>query len=158
MKTFRFSLQSLRLLREQKERVAQKRYVEASRTSDEAAAQLDLNTQELAASWMILCEEVAEGVTFAKLRQTRAWCGVLERRAGELAAALRKAQEATHQAWREMALASRDREALDRLHDKSRRAYNREAQRDEQKQLDEMGLRVTLASSALAEFATTSRG
>ena len=80
MKPFRFSLKSLRVLREQKERTAQKRYVEALRASDEAAARLDAGTHELAAAWTALCEEVAEGVTVAKLHQTRAWCGELERR------------------------------------------------------------------------------
>ena len=157
MKAFRFSLESLRLLREQKERVTQKRYVEALRAGEAAAARLDANAQELAATWLVLCEEVAEGVTFGKLRQTRAWCGALERRAGELAAALRKAEEAAHQAWREMALATRDRQALDRLRDRCHRAHDRQAQRHDQKQLDEMGLRLTSPGSALMEFTATSR-
>jgi len=151
MKSFRFSLQPLRLLREQKERVAQKRYVEALRASDEAAARLDASTCELAASWMALSEEVAEGAIVAKLHRTRAWCGELERRCEQLAAALKTAQHAAQEAWRGMALATRDRKALDRLRDKSRRAHDREAQRDEQKQLDEMGLRLDSPASGLGE-------
>jgi flagellar export protein FliJ len=142
MKPFRFSLQSLRVLREQKERVAQKRYVEALRASDAAAARLDASHRELAAAWTLLCEEVVHGITVAKLCQTRAWCGDLERRGVELAAALKSAQQAAQKAWRELALATRDRKVLDQLRDKSRRAYDRAAQRDEQKQLDEMGLRL----------------
>ena len=47
-----------------------------------------------------------------------------------------------------MMLATRDRKALDKLRDKCRRAYDRGAQRDEQKQLDEMGLRLTCRSCA----------
>ena len=151
MKPFRFSLQPLRLLREQKERVKQKRYVEALRASDEAAARLDASSHELAAAWTTLCEEVAEGVTIAKLRQTRAWCAGLERRCEELTMALKSAQRFAHEAWREMALASRDREALDKLRDKSRRVYDRAVQRDEQKQLDEMGLRINSPASELCE-------
>jgi flagellar export protein FliJ len=144
MKPFRFPLKSLRVLREQKERTMQKRYVEALRASDAAAAKLDAATHELAAAWTLLCEQVAEGATVGQLHQTRAWCGELERRCDQLSAALKSAQRATQDAWREMALASRDREALDRLRAKCRRAFDREVQRDEQKQLDEMGLRLGL--------------
>ena len=151
MKSFRFSLQPLRLLREQKERVAQKRYVEALRASDETAARLDASTRELAAAWATLCEEVAEGVTFAKLRQTRAWCSGLERCCEELAAASKLAQRAANEAWHEMVLATRDRETLDRLRDKYRRIYDRAVQRDEQKQLDEMGLRLNPPALGLCE-------
>lgn len=139
------------MLREQKERAAQKRYVEALRASDEAAAKLDAGTHELADAWMALCEEVAEGITMAKLRQTRAWCSGLERRCDQLAAALKSAQRAAHNAWSEMVLATRDREALDRLHDRSRRAYDHDVQRDEQKQLDEMGQRLNPPAAVLCE-------
>ena len=157
MKAFRFPLQSLRLLREQKERVSQKRYVEALRASEEIAARLDANSRQLDAAWIVFCEELAEGVTFGKLCQTRAWCAGLERHSQELASALRKAQDAAHLAWREMTLATRDRQALDRLRDKHRSAYDRDAQRYEQKQLDEMGLRLASPASELTEFAPTSK-
>lgn len=151
MKPFRFSLQSLRVLREQKERVAQKRYVEALRASDEAAARLDASTHELSAAWVELCEEVVHGITVAKLCQTRAWCGTLERRCADLSAALKAAQQSAQEAWHEMTLATRDRKALDQLRDKSRRVYDRAAQRDKQKQLDEMGLRLNSPASGLCE-------
>ena len=156
MKPFRFPLQSLRLLREQKERVTQKHYVEALRASDEAAARLDASTRELSAAWLSLYEEVSGGITIDRLRQIRAWCHHLERRCAELAAALQRAQLAAQAAWREMALATRDREALDRLRAKSRRAYDRDAQREEQKQLDEMGLRLAAPASDLCAALATS--
>jgi flagellar export protein FliJ len=156
MKSFRFSLQPLRLLREQKERVAQKRYVEALRASDEAAARLDAGTHELAAAWTALCEEIAEGAIIAKLHQTRAWCGELEKSCEQLATALKAAQSAAQEAWREMTLATRDRKALDQLHDKCRHAYDRDVQRDEQKQLDEMGLRLNSPATGLCESLATS--
>jgi flagellar biosynthesis chaperone FliJ len=40
-----------------------------------------------------------------------------------------------------MLLATRDRETLDRFHDKARVVYDRELQRAEQKELDELALR-----------------
>jgi flagellar biosynthesis chaperone FliJ len=95
MKAFRFPLKSLRVLREQKERTMQKRYVEALRASDTAAARLDVGRHELAAAWTALCEEVAEGATVGQLHQTRAWCGELERRCDQLEAPLTAESSAT---------------------------------------------------------------
>jgi flagellar FliJ protein len=155
MKPFHFPLKSLRVVREQKERAAQKRFVEAMRASDEAAAKLDAGTHELSAAWMALCKQVEAGTTISKLQHTRAWCGELERRCSQLAAALKSAERAVHEARREMVSTSRDREALDRMHDKRRRDYDREVQRDEQKRLDEMGLRLNYSTPALGEAITT---
>ncbi len=56
------------------------------------------------------------------------------------------ARRLAHEAWRDMTLATRDREALDKLRDKSRRAHDREVQRDDQKQLDEMGINLRFAN------------
>jgi flagellar FliJ protein len=155
MKSYHFPLQSLQVLREQKERNAQKRYAGALRASNEAAARLDAATRELDAAWTALHEEVADNITAAKLHQTRAWCGELERRCEQLSAALKLSERLTREAWHEMLLATRDREALDRLREKSRRAFDREIRRDEQKQLDEMGLRLNLPPVPRNETVTT---
>jgi flagellar export protein FliJ len=155
MKPFRFSLQSIRILRQQKERVAQKRYVEALRASDEAASLLDAGTQQLAAAWTSLCEEVAEGATIAKLHQTRSWCSELEKRCDQLIGGFKAAEKVAQEAWRQMTLASREREALDRLREKIRRGFDRDVQREEQKQLDEMGLRTNPSTPGLHEIAMT---
>jgi flagellar export protein FliJ len=149
MKAFRFSLQSIRLLREQKERNAQKRFAEALRACEEAALLLQATSDELAAGWTSLCSDLAAGVTATKLVRTRAWCNVLESRQKELSAALDRARRAMDDAWREMMRATRDREALDRYHDKCRRAYDLEAQRDAQKMLDELGIQRALSPGAL---------
>jgi flagellar export protein FliJ len=143
MKPFRFSLQSIRVLRERKEQVAQQRFAQAMLACEDAACQLQAASDELAAGWTSLCEELSAGVAATKLLRTRAWCNVLESRQKVRAEALRHAQRLMDDAWREMMLATRDREALDRYHDKCRRAYDRQAQREEQKRLDEIGVRRT---------------
>ena len=125
MKPFRFRLQSIRVLREQKERTAQQRFADAMRACEEAAFQLQAASDELAAGWSTLCEELAVGVAATRLLRTRAWCGILEARQKERSSALQHARRLMDAAWREMMLATRDREALDRYHDKCRRAYNR---------------------------------
>ncbi len=150
MKPFRFPLQSIRVLREQKEQVAQQHFAEALRACEEAVFQLQAASDELAAGWTSLCEELSTGVAATRLLRTRAWCNVLELRQKERARALQIARRATDAAWREMMLASRDRETLDRHHDKCRRAYDREAQREEQKRLDEVGVRRAVASGLVS--------
>jgi flagellar export protein FliJ len=149
MKPFRFSLQSIRVLREQKEQIAQQHFAEAMRACEEAASQLQAASDELAAGWTSLCEELSAGVAATKLLRTRAWCNVLEHRQKQCSLALQHARRLMDAAWRDMMLATRDREILDCYHDKCRRAYDLAAQREEQKQLDEVGVRRALAPGLL---------
>ena len=158
MKPFHFSLQSLRLLRGHKEQAAQRRFAEALRTSESAAARLKAGSRELTVAWTVLGREMAAGTAMSNLRQTRAWCDELERRRHQLTVAFKAAERVAQNAWQEMAIASRDREALDRLREKHRRAFDREAQRLEQKQLDEMGLRVNPPARALRRPAAIGKG
>jgi flagellar export protein FliJ len=141
MKAFRFPLQPLRVLRERKEQAAQKKYVEALRAVEVAAGELHLASEELAAGWALLCKEMHNGATAVNLVRTRSWCNVLESRQKECAQQLQVAQHALDATMRELMLAKRDREALENYHDKCRRAYDRAAQREEQKRLDELALR-----------------
>jgi len=149
MKPFRFPLQSIRVLRERKEQVAQQRFAQAMLACEEAAFQLQAASDALAAGWNSLCEELSTGVIATRLARTRAWCSVLEQRQKERSAALQQARRLMDSAWREMMLATRDREALDRFHDKCRRAHDRETQREDQKQLDEVGVRRAVTPSLL---------
>jgi flagellar protein FliJ len=144
MKPFRFSLQSVRVIRERKEQAAQQKYAAALREHERAAAGLQKANDELAGSWESLCRDLASGASAADLRRARAWCAALETRQQERAAELRQARYALDAASQELMNAARDRQALDRLHDKHRRNYDREIQREEQKVLDEMGLRPGL--------------
>lgn len=157
MKSFRFSLQSLRVLREQKEQLAQKHYAEALRASEEAAGRLKTAGQELAAARSVLCKEVLVGSTISRLQQIRSWCRQLEEHCEQLAAALKSAEEIVARAWREMLLATRDRKMLDNLHQQRRRAYDYAVQREEQKHLDEMGLRLNEPSLCLHDMPPTPR-
>ena len=142
MKAFRFPLQPLRVLRERKEHAAQKKYVEALRVTEAAAGELHLASEELAAGWAQLCKEMSGGAVASALVRTRAWCNVLESRQKECAALLQAAQHALDAATRELMLAKRDREALERYHDKCRRAYDQSASREEQKRLDDLAIRA----------------
>ena len=80
MKPFHFPLQSLRVLRQQKERTAQQLYTEALRQCEDAAARVKSASNELAACWSALRGDIASGVNAIELLRTRAWCNVLELR------------------------------------------------------------------------------
>ena len=157
MKPFRFTLQPIRVLREQKEQKAQQAFGEALRLCDQAAFQLQTASDELVAGWNALCRNFSGGVSAMELARTRAWCNVLELRQKERAEALQLAQRAMEAAMKQMMLATRDREALDKYHDKRRRAYDRDAQRDEQKTLDELGVRRAMTPGILTSPNRTKR-
>lgn len=152
MKSFRFPLQSLRVLREQKEQTAQKHYAEVLRACEDAAARVKAAGDELSASWNALGQELAAGVTAMELLRTRAWCNALELRLKERTGLLEQARLAVDKVWQEMLNATRDREALDRYYKKNRRAHDRKVQVEEQKQLDELAMRMVDTPSPL-EFA-----
>jgi flagellar export protein FliJ len=149
MKPFRFSLQPVRVLREQREQQMQRRFGEAMRRREDAVIALQQAGDELAAEWNALCEELSSGVAMSTLLKSRAWCNVLEQRQKQRRVELIEAQHAMDAAWRDMMLATRDREALDKFHDKCRRAHDREVQRGEQKVLDELGVRRVATVGAL---------
>lgn len=149
MKRFNFSLQPIRVLREQKEQAAQQNYVLALRACEEAAAHVRTAGEELAACWTTLGDKLASGTEATDLLRTRAWCNVLELRLRERTGALEKARLDVDNVWREMLLATRDRETLDRFHDRARRSYDRDVQRAEQKEMDELALRGAGSSSVL---------
>lgn len=149
MKSFRFPLQSLRVLRGQRERTAQLRYAEALRACEEAARQVKLAGDELNTGWGTLGKALSTGVTAMELLRTRAWCNVLELRLKERAGHLEKMRLAVDAVWNDMLAATRDREALDRFHKKSRRAYEYEALCAEQKHFDELAVQLNGASNPL---------
>jgi flagellar export protein FliJ len=142
MKPFRFSLELLRVLRKQKERVAQQRYVGALAARNTAELELQRAATELAVVWNLLGQELGQGIAASRLADLRAWCHVLETRWTDHKTSVETARRTADQAFHEMTLAARDREALDRFYDKSRRVYDREAQREEQKTIDELAVQL----------------
>src|ERR1051325_7244563 len=142
MKAFRFTLQALRVLREQKEQLAQKRYAAALLACEAAAARVQAASEELTGCWHALSQKLSAGVAATELLRSHAWCNVLELRLKERAAALEQARLAVDTVWHEMILATRERETLDRFYDKKRLAYDRESQRVEQKNLDELAVQL----------------
>jgi flagellar FliJ protein len=149
MKPFHFPLEPLRSIRQHKEQVARERYAKTLRACEEAAARVQAASVELTACWKTLCDKLAAGVSGDDLLRARAWCNVLELRVRERAAALEEARHAVDAVWEDLMVATREREGLDRLREKRRRNYDREAQREEQKNMDELALQLSQSPSAL---------
>lgn len=148
MKPFRFALQPVQMLREQKEQKTQQAFGRAMRLHEEAALQLKAASEELLAGWNALCRETSTGTPASQLSRTRAWCNVLELRQRERAEALQRARRSMEAAMADMLAATRDRKAIDQYHDKCRAGHDLALQREEQKSLDELGLRRASALAA----------
>jgi len=140
MKAFSFPLESLRILRKQRERAAQQRYARALVACDSAARGLQLAEQAMKAGHATLLGELQSGVTAGRIVNLRTWCTVLEIRRNECAAACAEARRDANDALRLMTAAAREREALDRFHEKSHRLWQREFQAGEQKMFDELAV------------------
>lgn len=149
MKSFHFSLSALSVLREQQEQAAQKKYAEALRFCEEAAVRVQAASQELRACWRELTAKLSAGVSAVEFLRARAWCNVLELRLKERTNALEQARLKVDAVWQEMLAATRDRESLDRFHQKKRRAYDRQVQQAEQKELDELAIQLAAKSGPL---------
>jgi flagellar export protein FliJ len=149
MKTFRFPLESLRVLRKQKERAAQQRYARSLAACKAAAAQLEKAAKALDAGRDLLKQELLSGVPAARIINLRTWCMALEIHQHERRAAFNETRRIADLTFLEMSAARRDREGLDRFYYKSRRIHALEASREEQKTFDELAVQLNGAENLL---------
>lgn len=140
MKAFHFPLESLRTLRKQREHAAQQRYSQALVLCEGARRLLQLAENELHAGRSLLSAEMKTGVTAGRIVSLQTWCSVLEIRRKESQARLEEARHNADEAFQIMTAASRERETLDRFHDKSQRLWQRAYQAEEQKMFDELAV------------------
>lgn len=155
MKSFRFPLEPLRLLRKQKERVAQQRYARSLFACKNAATQLEKAVRELDAGREFLVKELATGAPAARIVNLRTWCLALEIHQHERKAAFNETRRVADLAFQEMAAAIREREGLDRFYNKARRFHTQEVLREEQKTFDEMAVQLDGAGGLLRSVVTT---
>jgi len=146
MRAFHFPLDSLRTLRQQREQAAQQQYSRALVLCDGAARGLQLAEAGLQTGRRMLTGELAVGATAARILNLRTWCTVLEIRRNECAATVAETRRHAGEAFRLMTIAVREREALDRFHDKSLRLWRRACQAEEQKMFDELAVQRQPAS------------
>jgi flagellar FliJ protein len=152
MKRYKFPLESLRMLREQKEQASQQRHAKALAACRMAEEQLQVAAFRLAEAREWLSLVLTDKSAAEKIMNVRTWCAALEISHRERMVAVFDARRTAEQTLQEMTAATRDREGLDRFRDKSRRAYEYELRREEQKESDEMASQ-TERMSGLLEFA-----
>ena len=142
MRSFRFPLEPLRVLRKQKERAAQQRYARSLLACNAAATQLEKAAKALDAGREQLTQELNQGVPASKIMNLKTWCMALEIHQHERKAAFNETRRVADLAFQEMAAATRDREGLDRFYDRTRQSHTREVLREEQKNFDEMAVQL----------------
>ncbi len=138
MKRFRFSLESVRTLREQKEREAKRRYAAAVRVCDEIASRQHRIELELESCWAFAREQMIARTAALTLASTNAFADALEQRLQKVKDELRVSRQQLELAWQALLHATRDRDALDHYRDKLHRLHCRAEQSEEQKFLDEL--------------------
>ncbi|MGA2863787.1 MAG: flagellar export protein FliJ [Verrucomicrobiota bacterium] len=148
MKAFRFRLQAVLTLREQAEQTAQQVCAGACVALDQAAARLRSAEAEIAANDQLWRARLAAGLRAEELEQWRLYAGLLYDRRTRMARELAQAREQLEEARRQLLLATRRRETLERLRHRQRRMHDYEAARAEQKLLDELSKRVPLLASS----------
>jgi hypothetical protein len=77
------------------------------RACESAAARVKAASDELAASWSALCQQISTGVSTTDLLRKRAWCNVLELRLKEQAHALEEARHNVDAIWDDLVVGSR---------------------------------------------------
>jgi flagellar export protein FliJ len=149
MKAFHFPLEPLRVLRKQRERVAQQRYAQSLLACQAAAAQLEKAARDLSIGHNLLAAELSAGLPAARIMNLRTWCLALEIKQHERQAAFAETRRVADLAFQEMAAAMREREGLERFFEKARRRHAQAAAREEQKNFDELAIQLNGASALL---------
>ena len=148
MKPFRFKLQAVHTLRVRQERDAMQKYAEALLQRKLAMEKLTGIAQQIAAAWMDLRVEMAEGCAAARILRMQAYCTTLEVRRSEADVVLQGAERAVNLALQRMLVARQQREIVDKYQAGERTRHERALQRQEQKELDELALRCLPLASA----------
>jgi flagellar export protein FliJ len=138
MKPFKFPLEPLRVLRKQRERATQQRYARALVNCRKAEAQMQASVAAWEAGLAQLGSALSGGVPAGHFANLRNGCLVLEIQWREHQAAMLEARRVAGLIYQEMTAATREREGLDRFHNRARRAHEQELRRAEPKIFDEM--------------------
>jgi flagellar export protein FliJ len=141
MKTFCFRLQAVLTLREQAEQAAQQECARAYAALERAGDRLRSLDGLIPSADELRRNELSSGARADRLEQLRAYAVNLQERRTQLARELADARRLVETAWRQLIVATQNREALDRLGVRQRRAHDYNAARVEQKLLDEFSNR-----------------
>ncbi len=138
MKAFRFRLEVVLTLRQEAEQAARRVCARVFADLDRATGRLRAAEAALAADDQRRRARLASPLRAADLDQDRLFSALLDERRAAAAREAARVQDQLEAARQKLLLATRDREILERLRERQRRAYDYQAARAEQKILDEL--------------------
>jgi flagellar export protein FliJ len=157
MKKFRFTLQALFTVYQQREQAALEAYANALTERREAARKVDEAERRCQEAWDFNRERMVAGFSAVQLWQAQQYC-VLARKAQErLAEALRHTQRVVDRALETLLGARQSREAVEKYRARQHERYQRDYQRDEQKTIDDLAQQMNVMQLVSSEEQVGSR-
>ncbi|MGD0060187.1 MAG: flagellar export protein FliJ [Verrucomicrobiia bacterium] len=154
MKRFRFSLQALFTVLQQREQAALELYAKALTVRQQASEKLSDAQRQCQEAWDFNRQRVVSGAPAAQVVQAGQYCVLAKELQERRAGALRSAQQAVDSALEALLEARQSREAVDRFRARQQERYNRETQREEQKVIDDLAQHVGVTSAGLSDKQT----
>lgn len=151
MKRYEFKLEAVLTLREQSEQTAQQAFARALGAVEAAAGRLRTSEAAISSLAHLRQERLAAGLPARELDQIRCHGLVLEELRKRLAQELESSRRQAEEARLRLVKATQQREALENLRERQRRAYEYETARTDQKLLDELSARGSTLSTAWRE-------
>ncbi|HZM01859.1 MAG TPA: flagellar export protein FliJ [Candidatus Saccharimonadales bacterium] len=139
MKTFHFTLEAVRTLRQRQEQNAMEQYAQSLLARQQAMDRLAAVEHELSLCWEELRGHLAKGCVASKAAQAHDYQRSLARSRDELAAALGAAERRVNAALQCMLIARQQREIVDKCSDKQKALHQHGVARGEQKFMDDLG-------------------
>lgn len=142
MRAFRFPLQAILTLREEKEQAAQRAYAERLRAARAVEDRLEALGREQAQTSQQRQAALGRGTSALELEQMAHYGLWLQERREQLETELTRARNAVEEGWQQLLRATQEREAMERYRRKQKQAYDLHLARAEQKLLDDLAGRA----------------
>ena len=151
MKQFRFTLQALLIVLEQKEQVALVAYAKALADQQKALDQL-LDAQRLCEeAFRLGRERAASGAPAVHLAQVQEYVRVMKEFEQLRLEEFQRMERSVDSALAKLLGARQSREAVQKLRQSQRERYNHASRREEQKLLDDLAQHIGVASEPVAD-------
>jgi flagellar FliJ protein len=138
MKSFHFTLEAVRTLRQRQEQKALENYARALLARQQALDRLDAVQREMNAGFVELRAKLTKGCAASEAAQAHDYHRLLAKRRDECTVALGVAERRVNAAMQTMLAARQQREVVDKFFDKQKARHERDQVRNEQKFLDDL--------------------
>jgi flagellar export protein FliJ len=138
MKKFRFTLQALFTVHQQREQAALEVYARALAERQEALKRLSDAERQCQEAWDFNRQRMISGAPAAHILQAEQHCALAKKAQERRTEVWLSAQRAVDQALKTLLEARQSREAVDRFRERQQEHHRRETQREEQKNIDDL--------------------